>query len=74
MNAPAVINVDLASRGSWEVLLPAPGERVVCATLDDAVRVGYRYAANGEGCELVVRDAYHRVVRHELVSASHVSN
>jgi hypothetical protein len=69
-----LINVELAPRGAWEVLLPAQGERVVCATLDDAVRVGYRFAADGEGCELVVRDAYHRVLRHELVNASSANN
>jgi hypothetical protein len=50
------------------------GERVLCSTLDDAVRMGYRYASDGEGCELVVRDAYHRVLRHELVSASGARN
>jgi hypothetical protein len=74
VNAPAVINVDLAPGGAWEVLVPVRGERVLCSTLDDAVRMGYRYASDGEGCELVVRDAYHRVLRHELVSASGARN
>jgi hypothetical protein len=32
--------------------------------------VGRRFAADGEGCELVVRDAYHRVLRCERVPGS----
>ncbi len=64
MNAPSTINVEPAPRGTWEVLLPA-GVAVVCPTLDDAVRVGFRHASGVEACELVVQDAYHRVLRRE---------
>jgi hypothetical protein len=74
MNAPTTIHVDGTARGAWEVVLPARGERVLCRTLDDAVRVGYRFAADGEGCELVVRDAYHRLLRCERVPASSARN
>jgi hypothetical protein len=40
---------------------------VSCATLDDAKRVAYRRAADRPPCELIVRDAYHRVVDRELI-------
>lgn len=69
MKAPATISVDRASGGAWEVVRPDRAERVLCRSLDDALRVGYGFAADAEGCELVVRDAYHRVLRCERVSA-----
>jgi hypothetical protein len=68
MNAPT-INVEPTARGGWEVVLPVTGEAVRCPTLDDAVREGYRRASVAVECELVVHDAYHRVVRRERVVA-----
>jgi hypothetical protein len=63
------IRVDRTVGGKWEVVSPGGGERVVCPTLADAVRAGYKRVADAPECELVVRDAYHRVVRRERHSA-----
>lgn len=71
MNAPMTVNVDRTLRGAWEVRFPRGG-RVICPTLDAAVREGHRYGAEGEGCELVIHDAYHRVLRREFVSGGQV--
>jgi hypothetical protein len=42
-----------------------------CETLDEARRVAYRQAAECLPCELVVHDAYHRVIVDEQLSAPH---
>jgi hypothetical protein len=66
---PTTVRVDLNVRGAWEVALSGQGERVVCRTLEEASRVAHRCAADRRPCELIVCDAYHRVVHHELVGA-----
>lgn len=60
--------VDRSVGGSWEIALSDQRERLVCKTLEEASRVAYRCAADRRPCELVVRDAYHRVLRHELIN------
>jgi hypothetical protein len=61
------VSVDSNGRGSWEVALSGGRERIECDSLDDAKRVA-RVCATREGlCDLVVRDAYHRVLTHELL-------
>jgi hypothetical protein len=62
-----MVRVDPNGRGSWHVALPEPGEHVLCATFDEARRLASRYASRGEPCELVVCDAYHRVLQREVV-------
>ena len=64
---PTTVRVDLNVRGRWEVALSDQGERVGCDTLEEASRVAYRCAAERQPCELIVCDAYHRVLHHELV-------
>lgn len=61
------VRVDISARGRWEVALSGPDERVRCETLEEASRVAYRCAADRRPSELIVCDAYHRVVRRELV-------
>ena len=61
------VRVDLSVRGAWEVALSDLGERVTCETLEEASRVAYRCAADRRPSELIVCDAYHRVVHHELI-------
>ena len=61
------VRVDIGVRGVWEVALSDPGERVTCETLEEASRVAYRCAADRRPSELIVCDAYHRVVRRELI-------
>ena len=62
-----MVRVDRDWRGAWEVALPQPCERVRCETLGEARRVARLYAAQRCPCELIVRDAYHRVLQHELI-------
>ncbi|HUA72837.1 MAG TPA: hypothetical protein VMA96_17205 [Solirubrobacteraceae bacterium] len=40
---------------------------MTCETLDGARRLAYVHAARMFPCELVIRDAYHRVVDHEMI-------
>jgi len=61
------VRVDISMRGVWEVALPDRGERVMCETLEEASRVAYRCAADRRPSELIMRDAYHRVVHRELI-------
>ncbi|HUO73866.1 MAG TPA: hypothetical protein VMU39_24045 [Solirubrobacteraceae bacterium] len=67
---PAVmmsVRVDRSPRGDWEVVLPDQADHVVCETLEDAKRIAYLCAAHRHPCELIVCDAYHRVVDHEYI-------
>jgi hypothetical protein len=43
-------------------------ERVTYKTLEEASRVAHRCAGDRRPCELIVRDAYHRVLDRELVN------
>jgi hypothetical protein len=61
------VRVGARRRGGWEVVLPGDRVQVACETLDEARRVAFRYAARAVPCELVVHDAYNRVLDHELV-------
>ena len=67
---PSTVRVDISIRGAWEVALPDRGDRVRCETLEQASRVAYRCAAERPPCELIVCDAYHRVVQRELFKSS----
>ena len=62
------VHVDRGGGGSWEIALSDQREPVVCRTLEEASRVAHRCAADRHPCELVVRDAYHRVIQHELTN------
>jgi len=42
---------------------------VTCETFDEAQRVAYLCATHRRPCELIVCDAYHRVLHHELIDA-----
>jgi hypothetical protein len=64
MMSPLTVRVDLNRRGGWEVTLPSKRDGV---TLDEAQRVAYLCAAHRHPCELVVRDAYHRVLHREFI-------
>jgi hypothetical protein len=62
------VHVDRGVGGAWEIALSDQREPLVCKTLEEASRVAYRCAADRRPCELVVRDAYHRVLRRELIN------
>lgn len=61
------VRVERNERGDWELALSGQHDRVRCATLDEARRLAYQHAARQRPCELVVLDAYHRVLRRDLV-------
>jgi hypothetical protein len=63
---PTTVRVDINLRGAWEVALPDRADRVTCETREEASRVAHRCAADRQPCELIVCDAYHRVVQREL--------
>jgi hypothetical protein len=63
-----VICIQRTVRGRWKVLGVGRRETIVCQTLDDARRVAYLAVAHAHPCELIVRDAHHRVVRRELIA------
>ena len=68
--SPTTVLVDISVRGAWEIELADRGDRIRCETLEEASRVAYRYAAERRPCELIVRNAYHRVVQRELITGS----
>jgi hypothetical protein len=59
------VRVDIHTNGAWKVAVSQRNEPIVCATLAEARRAGYVAAVERSPCELVVRDAYHRVLAHE---------
>ncbi len=63
----SVVHVNARRRGGWHVSLPEGSSRVACESLDEARQVAYRSAAHHGPCELIVHDAYHRVLERELI-------
>ena len=61
------VRVDLNVHGAWDVALTGQDARITCDTLDDAREVASKFAAHRRPCELIVRDAYHRVLRREFI-------
>jgi hypothetical protein len=66
---PITFSIDPDGRGAWDVVISQGREHVTCATLEDAKRLAYRRAADRPPCELIVRDAYHRVIDRELIDS-----
>ena len=65
---PVTVSVEHSERGNWEVEMP-DHHRVVCETLDEARRVAFVSAAHTRLCEVIVHDAYHRVLHRELINS-----
>jgi hypothetical protein len=64
------VRVVLNRCGDWEVVFPGESELVTCDTLDEAEQLAYdRAASSRDPCEVVVFDAYHRVLRHESIES-----
>jgi hypothetical protein len=61
------VRVDRTVHGLWEIAMPDERAPLMCKTLEEASRVAYRCAADRWPCELIVLDAYHRVLRHEQI-------
>ena len=64
---PVTISVDPNGRGAWNVASPDLPRPITCETLEDARTVAHLNAAHGRRCELVVHDAYHRVIEREIL-------
>ena len=58
------VRIDMNRHGAWEVDASDERERVVCPTLADAKRRA-QTVARGRPSELLVYDAYHRLLEHE---------
>jgi hypothetical protein len=57
-------------RGGWEVADIERRIRIPCNTLLDAREEAFRRAVDETPCDVVVHDAYHRVVEHTMVGHS----
>ena len=55
-------------RGAWNVAIPDVPRTITCETLEDARRLARLSATDGHLCELVVHDAYYRVIQREIVN------
>jgi hypothetical protein len=64
------VRVLLNPRGQWEVVLPGRRRPLRCQSLEEAERVAYRFAARRRPCEIVVHDAYHRVLLRDVINGS----
>ena len=66
---PRVLSVQVyrSVLGRWEVVLGRGRQGIRCETLEEARRVAHLAAENAGSCELTVRDAYNRVLHHELI-------
>ena len=69
-SSPRTVRADLLNRhGVWEITLPAQLDPVRCDSLYEARRVAYRFAAHWHPCEVVMCDAYHRVVHRQVIDS-----
>ncbi len=66
---PRTIRVDLNRHGAWEITLPAQLNPINCQSLYEARRAAYRFAAHWHPCEVVICDAYHRVMHRQLIDS-----
>jgi hypothetical protein len=64
------VRVLLNPRGQWEVVLPGRRRPFRCQSLEEAERVAYSFAARRRPCEIVVHDAYHRVLLRDVINGS----
>jgi hypothetical protein len=70
--AQFTVNVDCTGHGTWDGGLPQAGGTVRCgSTLEEAKRVARSSVGRGNRYELVIRDAYLRVLHRELIGANH---
>ena len=70
MTGLETVSVQADRRGEWNVSLGDGNQNLRCESFEDARRLGYLWAARRHPCELIVRDAYHRVVRREVIDGS----
>jgi hypothetical protein len=68
-SGPRTVRVDLNWHGSWNITLPDQLDPINCGALDEARRVAYRLAAGWHPCEVVICDAYHRVLDRQVIDS-----
>ncbi len=61
----SAVRVERGRRGVWEVVFPCEHSSLRCDTLAEAQQVA-DYCAQRCSCDVVMFDAYHRVLRYEL--------
>ena len=64
---PSTVWVDPNGRGTWDVAVPDEPRHLTFQTLEAARNVAHRSAASRQPCELIVHDAYHRVIQREII-------
>jgi hypothetical protein len=67
MGPSSTVQVDCDVLGRWHVIPSADKDECLCATFAEASDFAVRWAGEHRPCELIVRDAYHRVVRREVL-------
>ena len=64
-----MVRIDMIPRGAWEVKVSTERRGIVCGTLADAKDQARRFVGRHPS-EVIVRDAYHRVLEHERLGIS----
>lgn len=64
-----MVQIDTIRRGAWEVRLSTKRTGIICGTLADA-KDRVRRSIGRRPYEVIVRDAYHRVLKHERLGVS----
>ena len=52
-------------REPWEVVVPDRQERFSCERLEDARRFAHSWVAQRHPCEVIIHDAYDRVIERQ---------
>jgi hypothetical protein len=61
------ISVDPNGGGAWDVAETDGPSHITYQTLGEAMKIAHK-AARRHPCELIVHDAYHRVIQREPIS------
>lgn len=66
---PSTVRVEFGAAGRWDVAFADQAQRLTCDTLDQASQVAHVFAEVRRPCELIISNAYHHVIHHELVQS-----
>lgn len=61
------VSVRHRAHGDWQVTLPGDLRPVRCETLEEAQRIARLSAEHRSPCELIVYDAYQRIIHREVI-------
>ena len=62
-----VVRVRINRLGGWQASVPDDHGPLSCENLDEARRIAHECVAHGQALELIVYDAYDRVLERELI-------